>query len=203
MSDDTDFWNDCYTDGKTGWDRGDVHPALLHWIENKSLKPCDIIVPGCGRGYEVVELAERNFNVTAIDFASEPVHDLRSKLSQHKTNSQVVQESIFDFQPNEPVDAVYEQTCLCAIKPAQRSHYEETIFKWLKPGGKLFVLFAQVDNPGESPPHHCGLEEMKNLFPESRWQWLTKDEPVTFNHPSGRLFEFAKLLERKDTNHDC
>ncbi|QEG23726.1 methyltransferase domain-containing protein [Mariniblastus fucicola] len=195
MNDDATFWNACYRDGKTGWDRGSVHPALDHWMDSGQLQPCSIIVPGCGRGHEVVKLAQEGFNVTAIDLASEPVKNLRKRLVGFEENSRVVQGSMFDFQPPQKVDAVYEQTCLCAIGPESRLQYEQAVFQWLKPDGKLFALFAQVEGPN-GPPFHCGLEDMKLTFPDSRWDW-PNEEPVRFEHPSGKLVELAYVLFRK------
>ena len=192
------FWNDCYAEGKTGWDRGEVHPALSKWLESGSLNPCDIVVPGCGRGYEVVELAKNSFQVTAIDIANEPVQHLRKHLGEHEANSQVIQKSIFDYRPNKPVDAVYEQTCLCAIAPAQRALYERVVFDWLKPVGKLYVLFVQKgESPNEGPPFHCGMEDMKELFAESRWIWPEHKTLSRFEHPSGMLFELAHVLTKR------
>ena len=199
MNDASKFWNDCYAQGKTGWDRGVVHPALLRWIKTKRLAPpSSIIVPGCGRGYEVVELAKHGLNVTAIEFASEPIDFLRKQIDNYEGNVQIVQESIFDFHLSEPVDAVYEQTCLCAIDPSQRALYEQTVFQWLKPGGELFVLFAQKPvDPNQGPPYNCDLDDMRKTFPESRWNWLTKNVAARFDHPSGKLFELAHVLERR------
>lgn len=199
MTDELEFWDDCYAKGKTGWDRGEVHPALLRWREMHELTtPCSIIVPGCGRGYEVVELAKHGFDVTAVEIATEPVEHLRKQLADYKGNALVVQESIFDFQPSEPVDVVYEQTCLCAIEPDQRADYERAVLGWLKPGGELLALFVQKpENPDHGPPYHCDLENMKMTFPESRWNWLTEVGPAKFNHPSGKLVELAHVLKRR------
>lgn len=193
------FWDDCYAEGRTGWDRGEVHPALLRWMEAKRLTtPCSIIVPGCGRGYEVVQLAKHGFDVTGIEIATEPVEHLRKQLADYKGNALVVQESIFDFQPSEPVDVVYEQTCLCAIEPDQRADYERAVLGWLKPGGELLALFVQKpENPNQGPPFHCDLEDLKNTFPESRWQRSTKDVTERFGHPSGKMFELPCVLKRR------
>jgi len=198
LSDEAKFWDDCYAEGRTGWDRGQVHPALTTFIEMRLLNPCTIIVPGCGRGYEVVELAKQGFDVTAIDIATEPIEHLRKQLEPFETSSSVVQMSVFDFQPLQPVDVVYEQTCLCAIDPQLRSKYEQTVFNWLRPAGELFVLFAQTERSNLGPPFHCSLEEMGLLFPESRWRWKTKDTPKRFEHPSGKLFELAHILSKRN-----
>ena len=198
MTDKSKFWNDCYAEGKTGWNRGEVHPALTNWLEKGLLTPCNTVVPGSGHGYEVVKLAERGFDVTAIDIANYPVQHLQKQLRGYEANSQVVQKSIFDYRPSQPVDVVYEQTCLCAINPTQRTQYEQTVFDWLKPAGKLYVLFVQKgESPNEGPPFHCGMEDMKELFAESRWIWPENETISRFEHPSGMLFELAHVLTKR------
>ena len=198
MTDENKFWDDCYAEGRTGWDRGAVHPALTNWLEAAAFSPCKIAVPGCGRGFEVVELAKHGFDVTAIDIANEPVQHLRKQLSGHESNSRVIQQSIFEFTPPRPFDVIYEQTCLCAITPDMRAKYEQTVFDWLKPNGELFVLFAQKFNhPNNGPPFHCDLNDMESIFPTSRWSWSANQTPARFDHPNGKLFELAYVLKKK------
>ena len=55
-------WESHYQRGETGWDRGAVSPALDHWFGNGNGIPCRVLVPGCGRGYEVAALAHRGFD---------------------------------------------------------------------------------------------------------------------------------------------
>ena len=43
-----------------------------------------VVVPGCGRGHEVVELARRGFEVTAIDFAPAAIEALSTKLAEQR-----------------------------------------------------------------------------------------------------------------------
>ncbi|MEL7498655.1 MAG: methyltransferase domain-containing protein [Planctomycetota bacterium] len=195
MDTNDDFWNQCYADQKTGWDRGEVHPALIDWLSGGSIQPGPIVVPGCGRGHEVVHLASNGFEVTAIDLASEPIRYLQQQLASRSLEADVRQQSIFDYQPLRPLSLAYEQTCLCAIEPALRKPYESKLYDWLKPGGKLLVLFAQTENAGDHPPFHCDLKEMRTLFSEPRWRW--SDTPLKrFDHPSGKLFELGTILER-------
>ena len=66
-------WQERYDIGKTGWDRGEPNPMLAHWLHSGELQPCQVLVPGCGRGHEVIALAEAKFDVTAIDFADTAV----------------------------------------------------------------------------------------------------------------------------------
>lgn len=202
MKPDKSFWDKCYAEESTGWDRGSVHPALLDWSNRGLLTPCRILVPGCGRGYEVEYLSEAGFDVTAVDYAQSPLENLRRRVAKLANQPVMIQQDIFQYDPEENFDSVYEQTCLCAIAPEQRSNYERQVHGWLKPGGTLFALFMQCDqlqrsegSPG-GPPFHCDVEDMRRLFPIDRWEWLDSPDK-SFAHPNGVIFEFAARLQRK------
>jgi len=186
-------WQSRYEAGQTGWDRGEPSPALMQWVEGGQLQPNRILVPGCGRGYEVIELASRGFDVTAIDFADAPVQELTRKLKAANLVANVLQEDILHFEPSNQFDAIYEQTCLCAINPKHWPDYEQRLANNLRDGGQLFALFMQTGKP-DGPPFTCGITAMRELFDESRWVWPNKESAV--DHPAG-LQEIAIILQRK------
>lgn len=186
------YWQARYEQGKTGWDRGGPSPMLMEWLQSGVLQPCSILVPGCGRGHEVVAMAQAGFQVTAVDYADSAVQGLREQLREQRLRAQVIQTDIFQYSPAEPFDAIYEQTCLCAIDPSLRENYERLLAEWLRPRGKLFALFMQVDNP-EGPPFPCPVEGMRALFSD-RWHWLS--QPTRVDHPMG-IHELACVLERR------
>jgi len=88
---------------------------------------------------------------------------------------------------------VYEQTCLCALHPDQWSAYESALHRWLKPGGHLAAMFMQKEGEG-GPPFHCGIDAMRNLFPEETWQW--GEQLYRSEHQIG-VCELAFLLTRR------
>lgn len=188
-----DDWEFRYQNGQTGWDRGQTSPALQHWLNSNDLKPGKILVPGCGKGYEVIELAKLGFDVTAIDIASSAIESLKSKLSEENISAKVIQTDLLNWQTEKPFDAIYEQTCLCALNPEQWNTYEQKLHQWLKPGGKVFTLFMQTHQEG-GPPFHCDMGEMEQLFLDSRWNW-NSDSGKIISHPSGRE-ELAFILEK-------
>lgn len=188
-----DDWETRYQTGQTGWDRGQTSPALHRWLNTGDLKPGRILIPGCGRGYEVIELALLGFGVTAIDIASSAIEWLEQKLSEEKTSARVMQVDLLKWETEKPFDAIYEQTCLCALNPKQWNAYEQKLHQWLKPRGKVFTLFMQTHQEG-GPPFHCDMGEMKQLFPESRWNWNNRSGK-RIPHPSGRE-ELAFILEK-------
>jgi SAM-dependent methyltransferase len=196
MSADThDHWNEKYLAGTIPWDRGEVSPALRHWLESGELVPGRILVPGCGRGHEASELARRGFQVTALDVAPAALAHLRAELEQVGAEVELVVADVLTWQPSRPFDAVYEQTCLCALQPGDWPAYERQLHAWLRPGGRLYALFMQTGREG-GPPFHCALADMQVLFPACRWQWPgTVEREVP--HPNG-LFEYAAILARTE-----
>jgi hypothetical protein len=118
---------------------------------------------------------------------------MQAMLEKEKLTATLIHGDLFEIELP-PFDAIYEQTCLCAIQPAQWAEYEQWLYSHLKPGGQLLALFMQTGTEG-GPPFHCDLSEMTPLFDESRWQW-PQSAGDAVAHPSGR-HELAHLLKRK------
>lgn len=187
-------WERRYSEGRTGWDRGAVSPALAHWLAAGLLPRGRVLVPGCGHGHEVAELVRAGCQVTAVDIAAQPVMRLMGQLADLGLHAHVVQADLLQWQPAEPFEAVYEQTCLCAIDPAHWSTYALRLAEWLLPGGDLLALFMQTGRQG-GPPFDCPLPQMRSLFAAGRWQWSDRP-PLEVPHPTG-LVEHGYVLTRR------
>ena len=186
-------WENRYQQRKTGWDRGEVSSNLLYWIESELLQPCRILIPGCGNGYEVLALAEKGFDVVAIDIAPTPVENIRKALDAKKLTADIIQADFFTWNTEKPFDAIYEQTSLCALNPEQWVSYEKSLYHWLKPEGKLFAQFMQTNVEG-GPPFHCDISIMSELFITQRWQWSEQHETQVVH--SENKYEKTFLLEK-------
>lgn len=194
MSDSQQAWESRYRDGRTGWDRGDVSPALSHWFQTAHPPAGRVLVPGCGHGHEVADLVRSGSQVTAVDIAAQPILHLTGQLAELGLHARVVQADLLRWQPAEPFDAIYEQTCLCALEPSQWSGYEQRLASWLNPGGCLFALFMQTGQSG-GPPYDCPVADMRELFSVDRWAWLD-DTVLRVDHPTG-LHERGFILLRR------
>lgn len=186
-------WEARYKAQNTPWDRGDTSPALQAWLDGGELAPSRVLVPGCGSGYEVLELARRGFQVTAVDIAPAPLERLGTALEEESLTAELICADLLDWMPDQPVDLIYEQTCLCALDPIHRETYETKLRDWLKPAGQLLALFMQTQREG-GPPFHCSMNEMQQLFSASHWQW-PGTEPLFVEHHSG-LHELGYALRR-------
>lgn len=198
----TEFWQERFEKKETGWDRGSASPQLLAWLDRGELQPCRIAVPGCGSGWEVVELAKRGFDVVGIDYTAAAVQKTRALVDAQGLKAEIIQADVLNYQPENKFDAVYEQTCLCAIHPEHWLEYSQQLVKWLKPEGSLWVMFMQMLRPAASeegvihgPPYHCDINAMRALFSEKAWIW-PKPPYAKVAHPN-LSHELALRLVRR------
>ncbi|MGE0798395.1 MAG: methyltransferase domain-containing protein [Lautropia sp.] len=219
------FWQRRFESRATPWDRGAVNPQLEQWVRSGQLQPSSsaeargiggddprltrVLVPGCGSGYEVAMLAEWGFDVTGVDYAPAATERTRARLRGLLTSrcgaqvnrAEVVECDVLDYRPAVLYDGVYEQTCLCALYPDHWIGYALQLQRWLRPGGKLFAMFAQVRRDTadagfvEGPPYHCDINAMRALFPAADWEWPKPPYPA-IAHPAG-FYELAVILTRR------
>jgi methyl halide transferase len=196
-----EFWGKRFQSGETPWDRGEANPQLGAWLAAGVLQPCRILVPGCGSGHEVAALAAAGFAVTALDYAPEAIGRTRSLLAAANLEAELVEADALSWLPDRAFEAIYEQTCLCALYPDQWRDYADQLHRWLAPGGTLCALFVQLLRPAaaegaiEGPPYHCDINAMRALFPDSRWSWPRPPYPRTA-HPRG-MAELAVVLAHR------
>jgi methyl halide transferase len=184
-------WESRYRDGTIGWERHGLNPAFLAWRESGELAPCRILVPGGGRSLEPLALADAGFDVTVVDAAPSAVAIQQARLERLKVQARIEQADLFAWDPDSVFDAVYDQTCLCALPPALWPNYARRLYRWLRPGGALFMLFMQTDGVG-GPPFHCAIDAMRRLFAAPAWTWPDA-LPDRIEHSPGRSEQPAVL----------
>ena len=163
---DVNFWNGRYLEKNTGWDLGKVAPPFVHLVESRALVPySSILIPGAGRGWEALYLAELGFAVTCVDFAPEAVAEGRALAERHGVRVSYVEEDLFRLSPEHygRFDYLLEQTCFCAIDPDRRREYREMAARMVRPGGELVGLFYVHGREG-GPPWTTTSEEVRDLF---------------------------------------
>ncbi len=160
-------WQEHYESNDLGWDLGQVAPAFVKLWQEEKLPLGKVLVPGCGRGHEVVFLAENGFEVTAIDFSKGAVTYLENALKERSLNGRVLHQDFFALDDSHDgiYDLVLEQTFFCAISPRQRSDYVLNVDRILRPGGMLVGLFYHTDKEG-GPPYNTTREDIETHFLE-------------------------------------
>jgi SAM-dependent methyltransferase len=160
-----EFWESRFREQHTPWERGEIHPAFTAWRTSGELTPCRILVPGAGRSPEPEAMLRQGFDVVALDLADSAVANQASRLGADRA----IQADVTTWLPDNRFDAVYDQTCLCALPPELWAAYEKQLRRWLRPAGRLFVLLMQTGREG-GPPFDCPIPAMKTLFASWKWQ---------------------------------
>ena len=161
-------WQDHYDSNDLGWDLGQVAPPFVELWEKGKLSLGKVLVPGCGRGHEVIFLAENGFEVTGIDFSEGAVTYLGNALKKRNLKGRILHQDFFSLDDTHDgvYDLVIEQTFFCAISPRQRQDYVLKVSRMLKPGGMLVGLFYHTDKQG-GPPYNTTREDIETHFSEN------------------------------------
>lgn len=161
---DTNFWEQKYQNGETGWDLQSVSPPLKAYIDTIQDKNIAILIPGAGNAYEADYLLSQGFtNITIIDIAPTPIQALKNRWG-HRKELTLIQGDFFQYEGK--YDLILEQTFFCAIAPLKRVHYLAKIHALLKENGKVVgLLFDKYFEKG--PPFGGSKKEYTTLFQHS------------------------------------
>ena len=134
------------------------------------------LVPGAGRSYDAVALAEAGFKVdawdiapTAVERALELVGESASHARQHV---HVACRDFFEARDEDPLyDFVWDCTFLCAISKSMRQKWAERHASLVKPGGQLVSLVFPIlpdTHPkvlsGSGPPFALNVSIVRGLL---------------------------------------
>jgi methyl halide transferase len=165
-------WEQRYRMGDTPWEKGAPAPPLLEWIAHRGPLDGEILVPGCGSGYDVraIAAASPTAQVVGIDIAPSALVQARRFSPAGRETYQLA--NIFDL-PEVLINRfawAFEHTCFCVIDPQQRPEYVQAILSVLLPKGFLLAIFyLNPWDPGEAPeeggpPFGVTREELDKLF---------------------------------------
>lgn len=158
---DSQYWNDRYISGATGWDMGEVSPPLKAYIDQVHNRDIRILIPGGGNSYEAAYLAGQAFSdVTVLDIAPVLIEKLRTTFN--RTRVKVLEGDFFTHTGT--YDLVLEQTFFCAIDPSRRVDYVRHMHSLLHPGGHLVGVLFDRSFPQEGPPYGGSAAEYEELF---------------------------------------
>ena len=106
------FWDERFEKQFTPWDQGGV-PSRLRSFVAGSPAPLRCLIPGCGSAYELVFMLDQGWHATAIDFSPAAVAAARAVVGAQA--GQVMEADFFAWQPEAPLDLIYERAFLCAM----------------------------------------------------------------------------------------
>ncbi|KAI0683525.1 S-adenosyl-L-methionine-dependent methyltransferase [Earliella scabrosa] len=139
-------WDEAWKVGTTPWDAGTPQPALRHLLESGRIdfpRSGRALVPGCGRGYDAITIAQTlGLATLGTDISPTAVEAARQN-AQSTASAATVRFELTDFFKMEEEDAfslIYDYTFFVAIPPSRRAEWGQQMRKLVKPGGYLITL---------------------------------------------------------------
>jgi SAM-dependent methyltransferase len=194
-------WEELWQTGETPWDKGYAAPPLTEFLERGNTvlhRARQVLVPGCGSGHDVRELARHDIGATGLDLAETAIAAARRY--PPVGNETYIGGDLFDssWRAGLEFDAVWEHTCFCAIDPALRPVYARTMADILSPGAHLVGVFYLIPwDPGEEaagPPFETSREEVTALL--APWFGLRENYVPARAYPGREGKEWLAVFER-------
>jgi SAM-dependent methyltransferase len=179
----TTDWDARYQTGDTPWDKGAPSPPLVDYLRGHALTG-EILVPGCGFGYDVRAIATPQNHVVGLDLAPSAIE--HASAFPAAAGEEYRLGDFFEMPDEDETrfDWIWEHTCFCAIDPSQRSDYVRAALRALRPGGHLLgVFYLDPGNDGDGPPFGVSSAELDELFAPG---FLTLDRWVPAHAYEGR-----------------
>ncbi len=154
-----------YETGQVPWDNELPPPEVIAEMANWS--PGRALDLGCGYGRAAIYLAQRGWQVDAIDFIDLALQEASRRAAQLGVAARIRfhHSPVTDLaylQP--PYDFALDVGCMHNFDPVQVAAYHAELCRLLRPGG-LYLLFAHLRN--------FGVQE------DESWRWI--EEPLLLN----------------------
>ncbi|KAK4444839.1 S-adenosyl-L-methionine-dependent methyltransferase [Podospora aff. communis PSN243] len=177
-------WDQLWKESYSPWDRGgpslalndllEQHPRLFPSITGRKPRA---LVPGCGRGHDVLLLSAFGYDVTGLDVSEtslkeaaeneransgQDIYAVREGIAAEKGKVTWMAADFFDSEnPSlKPAsfDLIYDYTFFCAVPPEGRPKWAKRMSELLNPdGGRLVCLEWPLRKPLSSGGPPWGL----------------------------------------------
>jgi SAM-dependent methyltransferase len=195
-------WDERWRQGDTPWEKGYAAPPLSEYLESGATelhRARRVLVPGCGSGHDVRELARHGIAATGLDLSAAAVERARQEPAVGREDYLCGDLFEADWRIGREFDAVWEHTCFCAIDPSLRPAYARAMAEILPAGGHLVGVFYLTpwdpDEAADGPPFAASQEEIMAHF--GPWFELKKGWQPQRAYPGREGREWLAVLERR------
>mmetsp|Transcript_45780 Transcript_45780/g.53576 ORF Transcript_45780/g.53576 Transcript_45780/m.53576 type:complete len:241 (-) Transcript_45780:224-946(-) len=125
------------------------------------------LIPGSGRAYDALALAEHGFaSVTAVDLSPAACEAAREEISK---SEEIVRDRIDVrcgdfFEIEGQFDFIWDNTFLCALDPSARERWARQMKALLAPGGELITCVFPIGEREGGPPFALSVPLVRTLL---------------------------------------
>eukprot|EP00277_Geminigera_cryophila_P009742 CAMPEP_0179406744 /NCGR_PEP_ID=MMETSP0799-20121207/1085_1 /TAXON_ID=46947 /ORGANISM="Geminigera cryophila, Strain CCMP2564" /LENGTH=216 /DNA_ID=CAMNT_0021177883 /DNA_START=36 /DNA_END=683 /DNA_ORIENTATION=- len=124
------------------------------------------LVPGCGRAYDALALADHGFeSVTAIDLSPAACTAAEAEIGGKSASSvRVLCGDFFELDGNIKYDLIWDNTFLCAIEPEARERWAQQMRSLIAPTGELITCVFPIGEREGGPPYALSVPLVRALL---------------------------------------
>jgi cyclopropane fatty-acyl-phospholipid synthase-like methyltransferase len=166
----SDYWEKRYSNNSDTWTLNKVNPVFVRIIEEKKFGTInDLLIIGCGKGYEACFAAQSNIRVTAVDFSIKALTSAEEDCKLKNGNPKFINMNLFELKKwGEKFDSVYEYTTFCSLNPDKIEELLWNIESVLKTNGIFITVLFPLREVKYKPPIPIDLknfvQQAKKMF---------------------------------------
>ncbi|KAM3280101.1 hypothetical protein ACQJBY_047098 [Aegilops geniculata] len=153
-------WRRCWEQGVTPWDLGQPTPAVVKLVQSGTLPAGNVLVPGCGGGYDAVALSGGGRSVVGLDLCDAVIQRAR----QRSSDVAFVCADFFTWAPPEPFHLIFDYTFFCALDPSLRPAWAARMEELLRPDGELITLMYLPQGQDSGPPYNTTVLDYEEVL---------------------------------------
>ena len=147
-------------------------------------------VPGCGRAYDALALAEHGFgSIVALDLSPTACEAAREEIARSSSSAAIkarvaVECGDFFEMPSRRFDFIWDCTFLCALEPAVRERWAQQMSQLLADDGELLTCIFPIGAHEGGPPFALSVELVRSLLEPAGFEaTLVQDQlPLEVQH---------------------
>jgi SAM-dependent methyltransferase len=168
-----------YRLGLTPWDRREPPAPLRRVVEGPAAIPAGLALDlGCGTGTDATYLAERGWNVTAVDVSSVAIDRARARSAAvhwHVADLTLPSATAVLSQLTNLVTLIVDVGCLPGLDEHGRSRWGEIVNLVSAPGAHLVIRNVPRRASRSLGPVGLGPDELQTILGP---RWTTTPQPI-------------------------
>jgi SAM-dependent methyltransferase len=194
-------WDAAYRDGRRPpWDSGRPSSDLVQAVEQGAIKPGRAVELGCGSGTNAIYLAQRDFEVTAIDLAPTALAIAERKAREAGVQVRWLLADVLAPPKLQPFDFIYDRGCYHGLRKHHAAAYVESLRRLSRPGTLVLILAGNANDPQpRSGPPRVTEEEIRSDFSKLFEILHLRETRFDSIDPKGTgALAWSVLMRRKD-----
>lgn len=178
------------------WELGHPRRTLVELIEKGRIKPCKALDVCCGAGTNPVYLAEKGFEVTALDISKRALGHAKRKTRQAKVEIEFLLVNFVTLPfADERFEFVFDMGCFHHVTIEDREQFIQGISRVLDSRKGLYLLVCFSDKNGLAW-NHFTKEQLVNYFSQE-FKFESVEHFGSVEADGYRRFFYAVLMQKR------